>query len=305
MHPDLLKAAGDLAAHKDTRPPVFRAEEYAKASLYSEENFSDIEPKEGRILFIDGGSQPLIETPAFTIAQIRVYYAVFDYGKKLQRKVFEAHAILGEECQLFPDELKLKGKLDIDQCRRLAELLTAEKACSLLSEGDVLCIDGSLHPKDDHRQLKALAEACADKGVLLAGLSKTSDMVTADNRPVAEALSPLACRKSWAYSPCQEFTLGPSQMTTGFARFHARARHVFRFDTTSIDAVHVIASHCRDPSFLGYPYGLMDADKFARISHREAEQQRLLLQLRLPKLRELSKDAHQVLDSVNTTKKFI
>jgi len=67
----------------------------------------------------------------------------------------------------------------------------------------------------------------------------------------------------------------------------------------------LLKENSRDPVFLGYPYGLIEADRFSRISNQEKERLRLQLKLafgrdykRIEEF-ENSLNAHDILDSIN------
>ncbi|MFH1409826.1 MAG: DNA double-strand break repair nuclease NurA [Nanoarchaeota archaeon] len=290
-----------------TNPSLaFQPEQGAKECLFNQSKFSPIQPEQGKILFIDGGSMSLAETPSFTLALIRVYYCIFDNGKKIRQKRLEAKVkvtdVVSIEEGALCDLLKEFPAPSLDACRRNAELLLAAQASSLLKRGDVLCIDGSLCPKDDKKALSHLANKCAEQGVMLAGFCKTSDLLTKDRKPIGNALGQETGLEMWQYAPCQEVVIGETIVQTCFAKLHPRSRHVFRIDTSDKDAIPILASHCKDPSFFGYPYGLIVADQFARIGYNEAERIKLLLKVRNPGLMAQEKDAHGILDAINAPK---
>ncbi|MFH1133340.1 MAG: DNA double-strand break repair nuclease NurA [Nanoarchaeota archaeon] len=286
-----------LSALKE-EPIECKAEEGCRPLAFAPERFKAISPAKGRILFLDGGSQEILATPAFTICSVRVAWALFDGKKKVAHEKKDYQLLMAEEPRLFPPEAAFPKDFSLDECRRRLELQAAIASVTLLRQGDVLCLDGSLVPKAEKRLMAELAGSCQDRGIALLGFCKSSGLLTANGNPFGFALDAKAPARAWQYFPCQDFPLGQSIVGTGFAKFHPKAKP-FRFDTSSPECISLIASHCNDPAFLGYPYGLVDADRHARISFKEAEQQRLLLRLRLPELRALAKDAHQGLDSLN------
>jgi hypothetical protein len=115
--------------------------------------------------------------------------------------------------------------------------------------------------------------------------------------PAGEALVRLRSEGTWAYAP-------PGQRC-GFVRLHARSQHVFRLDAAPdamLRAAALLASHAADAGFPGYPYGLVAADRLARVSRQESEQQKALFLATSG--RELQaaiagKDAHGVLDRLH------
>jgi hypothetical protein len=102
-----------------------------------------------------------------------------------------------------------------------------------------------------------------------------------------------------------------SQVTkTFFVKLHASSEYVFRLDTFAHAAnvakyLSPVVAHSKDPVFVGYPYGLIEADRFARVSNREAESLRMMFRVKAGKDWEMldsaakSMDAHSVLDRIS------
>jgi len=100
---------------------------------------------------------------------------------------------------------------------------------------------------------------------------------------------------NWYY-PCADWI--------GFAKFHPASKHVFRIDSFGDvnQALGLLEQNSIDPVFLGYPYGLIDADKFARVSTPEAKQLKLMLMTKGGEKFRLylaSKDAHDILNIIS------
>ena len=69
------------------------------------------------------------------------------------------------------------------------------------------------------------------------------------------------------------------------------------------EIINSIAANCNDPVFIGYPYGLIEADKIARIGNNEKEFLRTVFLTKLKKKdieKYLSaKNAHGILDRIS------
>ena len=71
------------------------------------------------------------------------------------------------------------------------------------------------------------------------------------------------------------------------------------------NTVSALKQNSKDPVFLGYPYGLIEADKFARISNNEAEYLRMTFVAKACKSFDKIKqhlnalNAHSILDNIS------
>ena len=98
-------------------------------------------------------------------------------------------------------------------------------------------------------------------------------------------------------------------------KLHPRSKHVFRFEILNSQAeemrnfngiVGLLARNASDLTFPGYPYGLIEADRIARVRDEEVEPFRIQLLSALSGLgawRELeafihAMDAHSVIDGI-------
>ncbi len=88
---------------------------------------------------------------------------------------------------------------------------------------------------------------------------------------------------------------------TYFVKLHPESQHIFRFEGDPI-LLPALVSQCGDALFVGYPYGLILADKFARVSNEEKRSLRMSFLLRNENriLRSYlnSMNAHEILDGM-------
>ncbi len=236
---------------------------------------SDTSGEHKKITFIDGGQAEIISTGNFCLSYIRVCALTF-LGKKkstLIKKEFYLlttarylDADLCYESKIFGDRLFDEHDLSIssadetirhglerapismisNMARRFAELSLSKSTIS-----DYFILDGSLdvHYRNEEKylfpKLSALAKSC-------------SLFTTAGNNP-AVLLNKLGPFRCWYYS---------LEKNTFFVKLHESSRHVFRFEG-DIGVLPFLCTHSSDPTFLGYPYGLMLVDKLARVSNEE------------------------------------
>jgi hypothetical protein len=206
--------------------------------------------------------------------------------------------------------------------RRFAEwAYAAHVAESELEEGDVIVLDGTLQTAFTNEAVysNSLYEVAKSKNVIVTGLSKTSGLFTNTGLSLLGAVSKLAedskmSHDLW-YFPIAEATSTDHNAMILVIKLNPKAERVFRyeiyreqFSKLSENEINEILSqlteNSQDVSFPGYPYGLVDADRFARVASGEVESYQALLLSEISKLGKWRKfarhirafDAHEVLN---------
>lgn len=261
------------------------------------------------LCFVDGGNQEIISAPNFSVQFVRVYANFFKGKKRvlkpLRSEFLSACFTEGSEkkilfnATIIPvsglDLLPEKGLLFDSQddalkegvgrarisvvgglARRFAEWAVAEKAVGMLSEGDVVIRDGTLQTSVEREAFhaKRVFETALRKNVFLAALAKTSTLFTTTGLPVTSAVNKLSPSGKWFYWPLVENSHPDHPAELFVVKLHEKARHAFRFEwfkRQKIDAnvFTALLENASDPTFLGYPYGLIEADRMARVSNKE------------------------------------
>jgi hypothetical protein len=189
-----------------------------------------------------------------------------------------------------------------------------------LEKGDMLVVDRSLQTAitNESHYLRDLEQVARQKGVIVSGLSKTSTIYTDTGLSVVGAIDKLAsdCKiKDEWYFPVAEASMTDHNAIIFYAKFCADSDRIFRFEIQldqykglgekEINQVFAgVVKNSNDIGFPGYPYGLVDADRYARVSDHEVEyyQGLLLSQLSdIGKWEKLSRhmralDAHSILN---------
>jgi len=190
-----------------------------------------------------------------------------------------------------------------------------------LDAGDILLRDGTLETSvtgEAEYSKKAFDSANAKK-VSLCALAKTSSLLTTTGIPLCYAVDSIAeslkMSAPWFYHSLCENTNPLHTAELFVAKLHKDSPRAFRFemDRRAADngknimfALSGISRNSCDAAFIGYPYGLIDADAMSRISFREAENYRAMLSSVLEKkgalvsIQKLSGaiDAHDVLNEI-------
>jgi len=180
----------------------------------------------------------------------------------------------------------------IDTVRKYAELLVARE---LRAPDMLLVLDGDLdaeHPLEKEA-FDSLFTQIKESGCRVCALSKTNRFRTPEGMSMVQLLQQSSPPGRWLYRVNE---------STSFVKLHPRATHIFRLDTTG-DELRVASDVCanaNDPVFLGYPYGLVDADARARVTFKEVERLRIIFELKLQSKHESSAlNAHSILDRMN------
>lgn len=165
--------------------------------------------------------------------------------------------------------------------RRLAELAAARKAAEELSNMKeevkrFAVLDGTLETfsERESRAMDDLAAAAKAAGVILGSVAKTCALLTDTGEPLIAAAERLAEGKE-GYITVAEGMSERHKATVAVARLNSSASHLFRIEAANgselLELATALAMQSNDIAFPGYPYGLIMADRFARISDNDAE----------------------------------
>ena len=336
MFDELIKRINSVFnINLDGVKPVFSEKDY-QGLLISKDNFhriSVLTPKR-KVVFVDGGNVELFNNSSLSIQKIRVYACVFDNDKKVfsRRKDFFMLALsdfkdesIFYNVSLFPnvfsftvdssDPLLKQGVARVsisrmgDLVRRFLELWFAAELTNEFKDS-IFVLDGTLKPffPNEVDFLNRLFDSALRNNVLISALAKTSTIMTNKNLPLSFVLNKLSSSvdfKSWFYHPIVLNKNEDHKAEIFFVKLNDSSRYVFRFEifnkqlSCAEEVISTLAFYSSDVSFPGYPYGLIDADRFARISKDESSVLRLrLLSLLSRSVRESesSLNAHDVLD---------
>ncbi|MEX2714659.1 MAG: DNA double-strand break repair nuclease NurA [Candidatus Sigynarchaeota archaeon] len=175
----------------------------------------------------------------------------------------------------------------ISAARLFAEwLLAAFVIEKELDEGDVIVRDGTLQTSitNEWRFAKRAFDAALAKKVIMTGFAKSSALLTTTGNSLSKVVKNLGDgvypKAPWYYHPIADITLPDHRAEMFLIKPHELARTAYRFEIFrdqakamtqgQIESVLAsIAANSRDISLPGYPYGLVDADMFARVAGQE------------------------------------
>ena len=162
-----------------------------------------------------------------------------------------------------------------------------------LGEGDIIVLDGTLQTGygGEARLADELYDRARQRGVTVCALAKTTTMMGPGGVPIlyaAQEAARMAGHHTW-YMPLARRASGGNSGFMLAVRMHRHSRFTYRLEVLRdqydrlVDEgglekiIGSIAATSGDPSFPGYPYGLVSADRYARVRGAEAEMHRRML----------------------------
>ena len=94
---------------------------------------------------------------------------------------------------------------------------------------------------------------------------------------MVNCLKKLSDYDEWYYYPVVNIEDEEHQAEMYFIKLHKDSKHTFMFEVYKENEYNLqnilslLKQNSIDPVFLGYPYGLIEADKFARVTAQEKE----------------------------------
>jgi hypothetical protein len=251
-----------------------------------------------KIAFIDGGSAELLKSNNFSLQIIRIVVIITQNNKKIKSIKNEffllAHSKLEQDKIVYESEIfQIKGDKIIDEkdlrldsfdetikdginraevskigdiCRRFAELRLASKISDSLNYEDIVILDGNLkiNYKNESKYIKNLK----NKKTLFCSLSKTFRAFNNKGGSFSGNLNQLTNELDYPWY----FKIEDNKYAV---KLNKNSKYLFEFEIlNNINPTNILSSlisNCNDAVFPGYPYGLILADKFARISNQEKE----------------------------------
>lgn len=305
----------------------------------TKENFTKITAKQTDkiLIFIDGGNAEILKTPDYSIQFLRFAAVGFQNNKKIFQKKKEGYLLVfpkkmentiyyvtkayGElkdfpELILSPKELPQKNgtsttNLSIvgDLFRSLYEIHFATKQ---LEHDATIVFDRALLPENgfEEEAFTELYEHAKNKNAIVCGVNKTTTLLCNTGESIVTHLEAFQQKGSWLYKNVFATHDIKHNATTNFVKLHPKANYIFRFEIAAQnkenaeEVVASLASISNDAAFIGYPYGLIVADQFARVSNREKELlQTLFFQYVGTDFATHAVDAHGILDGMGERKK--
>ncbi len=209
--------------------------------------------------------------------------------------------------EFLPDEIDLKvnareekveagTQVGMDRmasmARRFAEWKITERVIDLeLESDDIIIRDGSLQTghKNEYKYVEDVFRKAMEKDVFITGLAKTCRLTTDTQISLIDSIQRLAEESNikydkWCYYPVawsKDDNLVHKAVIM-VVKLNKHAHTAFRFEIFRtqfedmsnkeiLELISCIADNSRDIKVPGYPYGLIDADLWARVKNDEME----------------------------------
>lgn len=262
-----------------------------------------------RIAFIDSGFQEITEG----IFLVKIYTGIWQENKKIKThysefffKASDSGIIVNSnEDPDFTRQVtapidKRNKRTDRESLAESIESGAISFLIKRLESGDVIVRDGSLDSPIFREQM----DESRKKQILIMGLSKSSSIATSSGELATDLileLNDMNSKESTWYLKA----FSDDYRDIVFAKLNPLSRFCFRLDIVKIPgldmkhAIEIIASNAIDPTFIGYPYGLVDCDMNARVTNEECDFHHLKINMEFGlNLRKKREDAHFVLDNM-------
>ena len=291
---EILSRIGIRNEPEDYGEPAIKG---ATPVKFSAKNFHPLkEVRHIKIGFVDGGNNAIYLAPGQSIHLVRLYYSIFEGVKKIEfgrytfivdvnfrveddKYVVKIYSV--EPSSLLPQEIVL-GANEIDErdkikaigayIRRIGEWILLGR---IMEKCDILVRDGSLQTGAT-REYEYANRVFKDKTIV--GFSKTCSLLTTRGYSLMASIHHLSKKMNiqapWYYHPiARGITTIKGDMFA--VKLHPFSDYVFRVEVYPEEeaplALGALVPMANDPTFLGYPYGLIDADINARIGDDEAK----------------------------------
>ena len=263
----------------------FKDKRYSPVS-FSGNNYHGIgQSKQEEIVFVDGGNAFLIELPGHSLQLIRIA-SVSLKGSKTFFKEKEEFYVLSSQ-KSGQTTVKVFGELGLIEertlepnadpagfCQNLRKINEFRMGLKNLRKG-TLVLDGTLMAsnKEQRKVLTELRAQALKHESKVVALSKTTSLVTSEGRSFAATIGKE--EGSWWYYPVAEIHSEFHEAEIFFVKLNDSSKHVFRAETFKDHVLSIpeiaseLKSSSRDLTFPGYPYGMVLADKLARITKEE------------------------------------
>jgi hypothetical protein len=298
-----------------------------------------------KIAFIDGGSAEILKSSNFSLNLIRIYYTIYKQNKRIISKkhdfyvfinakekdneIFYDCNIIGGNENFIPDKKDLflssfdeTLKQGITRAsisnvsnviRRFSEIKTAATVAKLLEKDDIIVLDGSLQCTftNEKKYFEELYKNAEEKNIIITGLSKTTSLMTDKGSSIPHALNKFNIEGKWSYHPIVNIETYNHKAEMAFVKLHEASKYIFRFEIYKQnkekldEVISLISNNSKDSVFIGYPYGLIEADRQARITNQEKDMLLTLFSTKFGKYWEKIKysinttNAHEILDNIS------
>ena len=291
-----------------------------------------------RAAFVDGGNASIIKTPVAEMQRIRTAVVVTagkkmaevrqkegcllaklepDSSGKIQCRAELAESTLeisSEDLSGIGIESRENGESTAaltkfcEKARRIAEISAATNAAKRQREGFIV-LDGTLEAFNaaEMKAMKELMAAAASNNAVIGAVAKTCALLTDNGESLTSAADGISEGKE-GYIIVAEGISERHRAAVAVAKLNRHSSYLFRIEAATAEDLKKLLPELKrqsnDLTFPGYPYGLIMADRFARISNADTELTKTKMRatadadVKALFKREKALNAHRILDSM-------
>lgn len=289
-----------------------------------------------KIAFVDGGNASIIRNPTAEMQRIRTAAVTTEKNKLTTAAQKEGYLL----ARLEPDssgKIQCRAKLTestleisgnelssiglespwngestaaltkfCEAARRVAEINAAMNAARR-QRGGFIVLDGTLEAFNaaEMRAMNEMMAAAADNKVIIGAVAKTCSLLTNGGEALTSAADAISEGKK-GYVVVAEGVTERHKAAVAVARLNSSSSYLFRIEAATAEDLKKLLpelkSQSNDIAFPGYPYGMLMADRFARISNADAELTKTKMratataEVKALLKREKALNAHSILD---------
>jgi SepF-like predicted cell division protein (DUF552 family) len=330
---ELFKKVSEQLVEQKATAPYFSNSDYIPEKIVTG-NFCKITQSEIRkTAFIDGGNIEIVGNNNFSFQLMRIYWTIYEkeriHSSRNDYLVF-VHIVnngdifyLAEvyksgnlaktfKFQASANKQRIKPATIMSSIRRIFEIDSVSEIASKLSSNDIIVLDGNLAVKNDKAfdSIEKVYDKVKKQNLMLCGLCKTSSIITDSGVSLIGYINNISPKTAWYYHPICKNNNSMHKSEMVIVKLHERSEFAFLLDIykESKDMINDVcfnlSKNSQDPIFLGYPYGLIEADMMARCSEDEKNylKTRFLHQDKgtIRKIKNLinTNNAHDILDNI-------
>ena len=293
----------DFELQKKPSLAIIQIKDAKKKLVFSNLDIRPIEDttKPKIIAYIDGGNLAFVDTGIQRLDLLRVAYSIWQGKKHIETKSQTIQALVQEDKIIFSDDTNSKAPKNMaleDRANYARQTREYKLALDLLEDKniDVIAIDGSVElSQKKPGLLKDLLEKGKEKNIQIIGLSKTNSFSTDTGAPLSYILKDHMREKSYINLYSEK------NYEISMVKFHKDSPYTLKLDSNQplTNIYSQLSLNSNDALFLGYPYGFVKVDEYARVTKQEIIQEKNALPKNIQKL-----IAHNELHEKLDTKKF-
>ncbi|MFT4304676.1 MAG: DNA double-strand break repair nuclease NurA [Candidatus Woesearchaeota archaeon] len=263
------------------------------------------------LIFIDGGNNEIFSTPKIKLNIVKISTIFFNNGIRNKILNYECYLLIqNNKINLFENKknnyswvMSENKERNVEIFRRLNELNLA-KELSQKFKNSYIIIDGTLKQQfKESDNEKSILNLIYKKHYNILSISKS-------NKENIDLIYNLINNSNLKNKTWKTNIINNENFNSLYAKLHSKSKYIFKIDFNSnLNQINInkilnnLVHNSSDPIFQGYPYGLILADKFAKVSNNEINLNKTIFKTKINsenfEKEENFLNIHDKLDSIN------